>query len=107
MSGMAPSDTDIRTDPTEASEGERDGEATRVTWDLLDRYDPDRLESSMARTTGFPCALVARMLLDGRVEGPGVLPPEALAAVPGLVDDLLEGLDARGVRFRRTEDALP
>lgn len=84
------------------AEGEADGKARRIAWDLLDRYDPERGESSMARTTGFPCALVARMLADGRLE-PGVVPPERLAERPALVEELLDGLAQRGVRFRRSE----
>lgn len=83
-------------------EGRKDGSERRIVWDLLDRYDHERGESSMARATGFPCALVARMLAEGGIEGAGVLPPEALARRTGLVDALLEGLAARGVRFRRS-----
>lgn len=86
------------------AEGQRAGRACRITWELLDRTDPVRAESSMARTTGFPCALVARMLADGRLEEPGVLAPERLAERPELVSALLEGLEERGVRFRRSEE---
>lgn len=85
------------------AEGKADGEARRITWDLLDRYDHERGESSMARTTGFPCALVARMLGEGRLEA-GVIAPERLAARPALVEELLDGLAGRGVHFRRRED---
>lgn len=87
------------------AEGERAGRACRIAWELLDRTDSVRGESSMARTTGFPCALVARMLADGRLEEPGVLAPERLAERPALVGEILEGLEERGVRFRRTEEA--
>ena len=71
-----------------------------TTWDLHDSTD-DAGVTSMARTTGFPCALVARMVADGRWTRPGVHPPETLGADAGLTDDLLSQLKRRGVAIRR------
>ncbi len=76
----------------------------RVVWDLLDRTDPERGESSMARTTGFPAAICARRLLSGQSPlGPGIHPPEALAADDGFVLDLLAALAERRVCYQRSE----
>jgi lysine 6-dehydrogenase len=76
----------------------------RMTWNLLDRTDRDRAETSMARTTGFPAAILARGILDGSAGlPPGVHPPEALAHGNGFVDKLLRELDARGVHHRLEE----
>jgi len=80
-----------------------DREAT-FTWDLLDFADLDRGFSSMARTTAFPCALLARELM-GRRESPdalrpGVIMPEELGADVGLFARVLAGLAARGVEAR-------
>ena len=71
------------------------------TWDLFDVLDPATATTSMARTTAFPCAIGARMLLDGTVSTPGVLPPEKLAGT-GVVSRVLDELAQRGVTFTHT-----
>jgi saccharopine dehydrogenase-like NADP-dependent oxidoreductase len=78
-------------------EGEKGGRRRRFTFDLYDEYDRERGESSMARTTGFPCVIAARMILDGRCQQHGVLPPERLAREPGLFETFLTKLKSRGV----------
>jgi lysine 6-dehydrogenase len=84
--------------------GRREGVGTvEITWDLLDHFDPVRNETSMARTTGFPCASVARLLLDERPMRPGVLAPEELVTMPGVVEDLHRDLTERGIHYRRSE----
>lgn len=76
----------------------------RRVWDVLDRTDPVRGETSMARTTGFPAAICARRILDGTAPlGPGVHPPEALAVDDAFVDLLVREHAARGVAYRLTE----
>jgi saccharopine dehydrogenase-like NADP-dependent oxidoreductase len=80
-------------------EGRRGSVRERRTFDLFDQTDPVSATSSMARTTGFPCASVARMLADGTLDRVGVLPPELLASVPGLVERVLAELESRGVRL--------
>ena len=51
----------------------------------------------MARTTGFPCAIVARMLARGELARPGVQPPERLADDDRFFERMMEELRARGV----------
>jgi saccharopine dehydrogenase-like NADP-dependent oxidoreductase len=82
------------------AEGSRAGEPTRLCWDLLDHYDTERGFSSMARTTGFPCTLLARELVAGSLPRTGVLVPEELGADTALVERILAGLAARGVTVR-------
>jgi saccharopine dehydrogenase-like NADP-dependent oxidoreductase len=86
------------------AEGLRAGRPARLTWDLYDEYDPRTGYHSMARTTGFPCALFARMLARGEIRGIGVLPPELLAGEPPVVEALLEGLTRRGVMLEEREE---
>jgi saccharopine dehydrogenase-like NADP-dependent oxidoreductase len=84
-------------------EGGEEGQERRA-WYLLDRTDTERGETSMARTTGFPAAICARRLLDGTAPlGPGVHPPEALAADDVFVEGLLGELASRKVVFQRME----
>ena len=78
-------------------EGRKDGKRLRHTYDLYDEYDPKTGQSSMARTTGFPCAIVARMLVHGEITQKGVLAPEMLGAKPGVLESVMRELSTRGV----------
>jgi lysine 6-dehydrogenase len=82
----------------------RDDRGEPATWqyDLLDRTDPTTGWTSMARTTGFPCSIMARMLVDGTYSDPGVRPPELFAANDIVYDRMLKELDARGVALTET-----
>jgi lysine 6-dehydrogenase len=68
-----------------------------VRYDLTARAQRRPPLSAVARDTGFAPAIVAAMILDGRVEARGVLPPER--CVPA--EPLLAALAARGMRARR------
>src|SRR6185295_18056825 len=60
--------------------------------------------SAVARNTGFPAAIVAGMLLDGRIRARGVQPPETCVPAPSF----LRALSARGlVARRRVERSRP
>lgn len=54
--------------------------------------------SAVARDTGFPPAIVARMLLEGRIRERGVLPPERCVPVASFLAALAE----RGMHAKRT-----
>ena len=72
------------------------------TWDLYDEADPTTGYHSMARVTGFPCAIVARMLASGELARPGVQPPERLAGDDRFFERMMDELRARGVTITRT-----
>ena len=79
----------------------------RYAFELLDRTDPTGGLTSMARTTGFPCAAVAAMLARGDYRNPGVRPLEFLARDPEASEHFLEALRARGLAWtERWEEAL-
>jgi saccharopine dehydrogenase-like NADP-dependent oxidoreductase len=80
------------------------GAGRSVTYDLFDVYDPRTQATSMSRTTAFPCTIAARMLASGQYREAGVIPPEKLGAVPGMLDRFLKDLGARGVRYTTTGD---
>jgi lysine 6-dehydrogenase len=73
----------------------------RLVWNLYDRFDRERGETSMARTTGFPCAIMARMMLQGRfgASQKGVIPLELLARDDAPYRELLAELAKRDVRI--------
>jgi saccharopine dehydrogenase-like NADP-dependent oxidoreductase len=68
------------------------------TWEMVDLYDRASGTTSMARTTAFPCAITARLIAEGRLAEPGVIPPELIGRRPELVQHVLSELAARGVR---------
>jgi saccharopine dehydrogenase-like NADP-dependent oxidoreductase len=90
-------DADLTVMRVEAEGSARGGGRRRYTWDLYDEADPATGYHSMARTTGFPCAIVAAMLARGELARPGVLPPELLAGDERFYERLIAGLRERGV----------
>jgi saccharopine dehydrogenase-like NADP-dependent oxidoreductase len=58
----------------------------------------------MARTTGYTATVVARMVLDGTYEAPGISPPEYLGRETAHLERLLAELGERGVEYREAPD---
>ncbi|MGZ5513844.1 MAG: saccharopine dehydrogenase family protein [Candidatus Aminicenantales bacterium] len=84
----------------EGSAGKR---AKEIQYDLFDRRDRRTGFSSMARTTGFPAASAARLVLAGRFVRKGISPPEFLGADEAAFRAVLEDLAARNVVYRMAE----
>jgi saccharopine dehydrogenase-like NADP-dependent oxidoreductase len=78
-----------------------DGKRTCHRFELLDRTHSDGT-TSMARTTGFPCAAMAAMLARREFSRPGVHAPEVLGKDPATAGRLLEHLRRRGVSWTET-----
>lgn len=78
-----------------------DGRRVRYTSTLID-YGEVGGETSIARTTGLPPAIAAKLVLDGRVSLTGVQAP----VHPEVFGPSLAELDRLGIRFRDREDAL-
>jgi len=74
----------------------------RYTYDLLDRYDPETQTTSMARTTGYTCAIVARQVINGLFRRVGICPPEYVGQQPECYADLLKGYAQRGIHLQET-----
>jgi lysine 6-dehydrogenase len=86
--------------------GDDRGRRKRVVYDLFDRYDPSTQTASMARTTGYACTAVVRLLTDGRIRKKGVIPPEKIGAMDGCFEFVLEYMQERGVVYRVREENL-
>jgi saccharopine dehydrogenase-like NADP-dependent oxidoreductase len=87
-------------------DGRHGGRKVRRTFELLDRTNRESGDTSMARTTGFPCATAARLLLEGAFTKAGVFPPELLASDDALYARFLAELAERGVAVEETEEEL-
>ena len=83
-------------------EGEKNGRKVTHTFDMLDRYDPATSVTSMARTTGYTCTAVARLVASGGYTRKGISPPEYVGREPGAKDFVLGELFKRGIRFTET-----
>ena len=78
------------------------GRHLRRTMRIVDRYDAENGISAMMRMTGYPTAIIARMLATGELNVPGAHPQELV--VP--VESLLAELRRRGIQPEFTETPL-
>ena len=85
--------------------GKKGGVSRRLKVEMVDRYDETLGFTSMARTTAFTGAIVARMLARGDVQARGLLTPEQVITGP-LLDRLLAELSAVDVRFEETTEEV-
>ena len=83
-------------------QGRRDGEKKTIVFDLFDHTDLATGATSMARTTGFPCAITARLLARGEIHEPGIQPLELIGRSDETYTKIVDGLERRGVRFRES-----
>jgi lysine 6-dehydrogenase len=60
------------------SQGLKNGQTTKRDYSLIEYYDKDHEISAMMRTTGYPVAITAQMILDGTLTDPGVYCPEEI-----------------------------
>jgi saccharopine dehydrogenase-like NADP-dependent oxidoreductase len=74
-----------------------DGKRKRHTSTLVDFGIPGG-DSSIARTTGLPPAIVARLFLEGRIPGHGLVLP----TLPELYGACLAELEKEGIRLQET-----
>lgn len=88
-------------------EGMEDGKHVRHRYDLLDTYDRSTQTTSMARTTGYTCAIVARQAARGLFARKGICPPEYVGRAEGCFEDLLAGYRRRGIHLLHTQVLLP
>lgn len=102
---LGPADEDF-TVMRVTAEGRRDGQRLRLSWDLLDRYDRATGTASMARTTGYTCTAIVRMVAQGRIPHTGVVPLEVLGKDDGLCRAILADLAQRQVVFHEREEAI-
>ena len=85
-------------------EGTKDGKRVRHVYTLLDRYDERTGIHSMARTTGYTCTAMVRLVARGMFREPGVHPPEIVGRDEACFDFIMSELAARGVVFEERVD---
>jgi len=80
-------------------EGRHDGRRQRRDFYMLDRFDSASGTTSMARTTGYTCAIAARQVLTGMFTRKGICPPEYLGATSGCYERMLTELGRRNIHI--------
>ena len=81
--------------------GDSQGRETIRTFELVDYMDQTSGDTAMARTTGFPATIAARMISSGDFSEVGVhFPEELFGGLRG--DHLLRELEVRGVKVVRS-----
>ncbi|MCI0482728.1 MAG: hypothetical protein L0213_14205, partial [Candidatus Dadabacteria bacterium] len=96
----AAGDRDITVLQVNAS-GKSGGRDINVNYEMLDEYDEEHHVTSMAKTTGFTAAIIARILARGAVTKKGIQWPVRI--IKGeLFEELLSSLRARGVEVSET-----
>lgn len=87
-------------------EGRKAGQRLRLSYDMVDRFDEATQTTSMARTTGYTCAAVARQVLDGRFVAKGICAPEEVGGTPGCYEALLADFAPSNLHITETITAL-
>lgn len=83
-------------------EGNLGGRRLKRSLRIIDAPDATNGISAMMRTTGYPAAIIARLLATGAIDERGVKPQELI--VPG--ETMLAELQARGIRAEIFDTAL-
>ena len=82
-------------------EGNKNGSAQRIEYNLLDRYDAKSKTSSMSRTTGFACTAAVHLIAKNLFLEKGVFPPELVGRHVACFDFVMDYLKQRGVNWRK------
>ncbi|MGQ9586976.1 MAG: saccharopine dehydrogenase C-terminal domain-containing protein [Thermoplasmata archaeon] len=80
--------------------GRKDGSDVEHSFVMVDYFDEERGVTSMARTTGYTAAIIARMVARGEIQVRGVVPPEM--AVVKVYKRFVSELGERGIMIQET-----
>ena len=68
--------------------------------DLFDQFDKESGFTSMARTTGFTCAITADLIAQGRFKHNGIIPPEYIGQDHNCYEEIVNQLDKKNVKTK-------
>jgi len=87
-------------------QGKKDEKILRYTYDLIDYYDKEEKATSMSRATGFPCAIIARLVAQGEFQYPGVCPPEYIGREHKIYQKVMKELEKRNVFYKESIEEI-
>ncbi len=79
--------------------GGKNGEEIKIVYSMFDEYDSKSGISSMARTTGYTCTAVARLLIGKKFNRKGICPPEFIGETKDCLNFVTEELKKRGIIY--------
>ena len=82
--------------------GETSGKKEGYRHRIVDRFDHETGVTAMARTTAYTASIVAGMLTQRTIKGPGVIPPERLGINEDFTENIRDQLKRRGVLIEET-----
>ncbi len=82
--------------------GEKQGRKVTFRYDMLDRYDRSSKTLSMARTTGYTCSIVTKLVAMGVYNRKGISPPEYIGQNSTCYNTLLKELAKRDITITET-----
>ena len=77
--------------------GKENNKDKKYSYFLYDRFERKSGTSSMARTTGYTCTAVARLVLENHFTTKGICPPEYIGAEAGCFEKILKHLEKRNI----------
>jgi len=83
-------------------DGQKGDKKLRYTYDMLDKYDRKTQTTSMARTTGYTCTIVARQVIGGLFIQKGICPPESIGRTKGCYENMLTECESRSIHLKET-----
>jgi len=84
--------------------GKFDGKNVEHIYTVFDKCNPETKTSSMARTTGYTCCAVARLILEEKYSRKGICPPEYLGGDENCYKNVLAYLKNKGIKITHTEN---
>ena len=81
-------------------EGKENDKDKKYSYSLFDRFERNSGTSSMARTTGYTCTAVARLVLENQFTRKGICPPEYLGAAEGCFERIIKHFEKRNIDYR-------
>jgi len=77
--------------------GKEESRNVVYAYTIYDEYDQKTKMSSMARTTGFTCTAIARLLLEGKIKQTGLLTPEDLGKDQQIFQSVVDYLRSKNI----------
>ncbi|WP_337872938.1 saccharopine dehydrogenase C-terminal domain-containing protein [Ignavibacterium sp.] len=77
-----------------------------INYELYDEYDEQTQTTSMARTTGYTCTAVARLILENKFKLTGIIPPEYLSENEKDFNFILDYLQKKNIQLQKSEGKL-
>ena len=81
-------------------EGKENDKGKKYSYSLLDRFESNSGTSSMARTTGYTCTAVARLVLENQFTTKGICPPEYIGAAERCFELIMKHFEERNIDYR-------